>query len=359
MENVVISVNTDGLPRTTSVARSKARTLQTIIGVVISICCIAFMVWRIDFRQVGIAIASFHWPYLLVGLAALLVGYTARILRWSLMLRATGAVAPFRVCAAPFLGSIALNNVLPARLGDVVRALVFPSALGITKTVSTGSLVLERLTDLASVLCFLMIAIIWHPEVAIPDTMKWSAAALVVFTLAGLVVVVLLSGPLSRMCMRLSESSFGRSSALLNKVLGASGLLLVSFGAMSRLRVFAPVLLLSAIVWAGEAGLFWSFLAGFDITFSLASAALVMGIATLATLVPSSPGYVGPFHLAAYAATTILGSSADVAASFAVLAHAGIWLPTTLAGAVAILANPRLFSGVDRAGTAGDKAEQA
>jgi hypothetical protein len=114
---------------------------------------------------------------------------------------------------------------------------------------------------------------------------------------------------------------------------------------MSRPPVLAIVVVLSALVWAGEAGWFWAVLAGFGISASPAAAGLVMAMATLATLVPSSPGYVGPFHLAAFAAVTILGSSPEVAASFAVLAHAGIWVPTTLAGAISILANPGLFGG--------------
>ena len=71
-----------------------------------------------------------------------------------------------------------------------------------------------------------------------------------------------------------------------------------------------------------------------------------MAIATLATLVPSSPGYVGPFHLAAFAGITFLGGTNEQAASFAVLSHLGVWVPTTLAGAVAIASTPDMFRGL-------------
>jgi uncharacterized membrane protein YbhN (UPF0104 family) len=121
--------------------------------------------------------------------------------------------------------------------------------------------------------------------------------------------------------------------------------LLASFQAMSRAPVLVGIFALSLLAWAGETGLFLAFLKGFGISATPASAAIVMTMATLATLVPSSPGYVGPFHLAAYAAMTILGSPADMAASFAVLTHAGLWLSTTLAGGIAILSNPGLFGG--------------
>jgi hypothetical protein len=319
--------------------------MRNILGVAVSAACIAFMVWRIDFHQVGTAIASFRWSYLLVGLLALVVDYSVRILRWRIMLGAAGAHTSFSRCVAPFLGSIALNNVLPARLGDAIRAFVFPSALGITKTASTGSLVLERLMDLATLLCFLTLAIMAFPNATIPESIKVSAISLAAVTLVGLISVVAFSGPLARLAAFGAARDYGRRTELARKLLLALQSLLVGFRAMSRPRVLIIVIVLSALVWAGEAVFFWAFLAGFGISASPAAAALTMAIATLATLVPSSPGYVGPFHLAAYAATTILGSSPEVAASFAVLTHAGIWLPTTLAGAVAILANPSMFGG--------------
>jgi uncharacterized protein (TIRG00374 family) len=320
--------------------------LRNIIGFGVSAACIAFMAWRIDFHQIGTAISSFNWPYLIIGFSSLAVGYSMRILRWSIMLRAAGAQLSFSRCVAPFLGSIALNNVLPARLGDVIRAVVFPAALGITRTASTGSLVLERLIDLATLLCFLTVALLAFPNANVPDGVKFSATTLAVLTFMGLLAVVALSGVLSGLCLRWSDRDFGEYGSFVRRALVAVSSLLTSFKAMSRPPVMAYVVVLSALAWAGEAGLFWALLAGFGISASPAAAGLVMAIATLATLVPSSPGYVGPFHLAAFAATTILGSSPEVAASFAVLAHAAIWLPTTLGGAISILANPDLFGGV-------------
>lgn len=319
--------------------------MRNIIGFAVSVACIGFMAWQIDFQRVSTAIASFKWSYLLIGMFALLFDYSIRIMRWSIMLSAAGAHTSFSRCTAPFLGSIALNNVLPARLGDVIRAFVFPSALGITKVASAGSLVLERLLDLATLLCFLSLALLAFPDATVPEGIKLSATILAVVTFVGLISVVVFSGLFAHLALSISTREFGRRTALVRKVLLTLHSLLIGFRAMSRPRVLGVVVVLSALVWAGESCFFWSFLAGFGISASPAAAALAMAIATLATLVPSSPGYIGPFHLAAYAATTILGSPPEIAASFAVLAHAGIWLPTTFVGAVAILTNPGLFGG--------------
>ena len=73
-------------------------------------------------------------------------------------------------------------------------------------------------------------------------------------------------------------------------------------------------------------------------------ALLVMSMATIATLVPSSPGYVGPFHLAAFTAISLVGGTSSQAGSYAIIVHLALWASTTLAGAIAIWLRPNLFS---------------
>jgi len=99
----------------------------------------------------------------------------------------------------------------------------------------------------------------------------------------------------------------------------------------------------SMLVWLGEAGLYYSVLLGAGIDGSLLVALLVMAIATLSTLLPSSPGYVGSFHLAAFTAVSLVGDTAARAGSYAVIVHLSLWLPTTLAGVIAIWISPSLF----------------
>jgi len=325
--------------------RKRGNYARNIAGVVVSGLCIGFMAWRIDFAGAKSAITNFDVSYLAWGVLSLSLGYSARILRWSTMLRAAGADTSPMKCAAPFLGSIALNNVLPARLGDVVRAFVFPSALGISRIVSTGTLVMERLADLATLLLFLLIGLVAYPTARLPESVKLSAIVLSVGAVVALLAIFVFSGPLSSFCFGLARRDFGKHNTIARRLLTGCAALLATFRAMSRPSVLIGIFALSLLAWAGESGLFLAFLKGFGISATPASAAIVMTMATLATLVPSSPGYVGPFHLAAYTAMTLLGSSADVAASFAVLTHAGIWMSTTFAGGLAILSNPGLFGG--------------
>ena len=305
------------------------------VGLLISVACLAFIAQRIDFDEVAKAFRRFEWHYFAVGILSLAFGYAMRILRWSSILNAAGARVSFRMCAAPFLGSIALNNVLPLRLGDVVRALVFPASIGVPRTVATSSLVMERLVDLMTLLMCLAVSLYVGRYLNVPEWVKESALLLASLGSVTLIAIFFLSGAIAR---RLA----GMPSALLKTVAA----LLNGFDAMSRLPVLLLVFGLSLLVWIGEAGLFYSLLLGFGLDATPAAATIIMAIATLATLVPSSPGYVGPFHLAAFAGISLLGGTNEQAASFAVLSHLGLWVPTTLAGAVAIALVPNMFKGL-------------
>lgn len=315
----------------------RGKWISLALGTLISIACLAFIVQKIDAAQVKLAFQRFEWHYFAIGVGCLAFGYAMRILRWARILNSAGARVRFRTCAAPFLGSIALNNVLPLRLGDVVRALVFPTSIGVPRATSTSSLVMERLVDLMTLILWLSASIMVSRHLSVPGWIKETAMTLAVIGTLSLIGIFLLSGAIARRLKPLK----GRAAEALTS-------LLEGFEAMSRPRALASLLGLSLLVWVGEAGLFYCLLIGFGLEATPAAAVIIMAIATLATLVPSSPGYVGPFHLAAFAGISLLGGTNDQAASFAVLSHLGLWVPTTLAGVVAIAANPKMFKGLRR-----------
>jgi hypothetical protein len=54
---------------------------------------------------------------------------------------------------------------------------------------------------------------------------------------------------------------------------------------------------------------------------------------TLATLIPSSPGYVGTFDYFAILGLTAFGAHRIAATAFAMVVHLMLWLPVTVVGA--------------------------
>jgi glycosyltransferase 2 family protein len=326
----------------TPLARSGWR--GKLVGFSISIACIAFIGWNIDLNEVKIALSKFDWAYLFGGVASLAAGYSMRVLRWKTLLVAGGAQVSARQCAAPLLGSIALNNVLPMRIGDLVRAFVFPKSIGVKNTTATGSLVMERIIDLMTLLICLGIGLITNPKIQMPTWLVQAVSTLAIAGSLALLFMFFFSGQLSQFFFKKANAPQVTDISKKKRVFNSLATLFKSFESMSRPSVLAFITIFSMFIWLGEAGLYWALLRGFGIDASLYSGIIVMAIVTLSTLVPSSPGYIGPFHLAAYTAISMLGGTPGQAASFAVISHLGVWFPTTLAGAIAIMFNPQLFS---------------
>ena len=310
----------------------------------ITLLCLFIFIRQLNFTDVLEAFTNFHWPYLILGLILLAFGYAMRIIRWSMMLKATGADATFRNCSAPFLVSIALNNVFPLRVGDVVRALVFPKSMGITKTTAISSLIVERLIDLVTLLASLAIGLFAIQAITIPYELKATAVTLASIGGVALTLGFLFSGVMGNFFDGLAATTSG--TTILNRIYKTLGELLNRFNVMSRPKVLLVILIVSTFVWIGEAGLFYFILRGTGLESSPMIALLIMAMATLSTLVPSAPGYVGPFHLAAFTAISLLDGTVAQAGSYAIIVHLAVWIPTTLSGVLAIYIRPDLFSAV-------------
>lgn len=314
------------------------------IGVAISLLFLWLTFRQVDIEEASEALRDIEWKYIALGVISLAVGYAVRVQRWAVMLRASGARIRSLSCSAAFLGSMALNNTLPFRAGDVVRALIFPNAINVSRSSATASLLLERLADLVILLsglgaCLWISSMIELPEWLLNSILSVSA-------LAGFVLILffLVDSIVYRFAISARSLFEERKFQLLTRATGALITVVDALRQMTRFRVLPHLLLLSVLAWVAEAGLFWLFMIGMDIEpHRFSFAILVMTIAALSTLIPSSPGYIGPFHFAISSTLLLAGVSSGQAASYAVLTHLGIWLPTTVAGWLILMFNPGLF----------------
>jgi hypothetical protein len=65
----------------------------------------------------------------------------------------------------------------------------------------------------------------------------------------------------------------------------------------------------------------------------ISASLLTTGVANLATLIPSSPGYVGPFEAGVVLVVNgALGINKSLALSYAVVVHAALYFPITIWG---------------------------
>jgi uncharacterized protein (TIRG00374 family) len=321
-----------GLPR---VRRGPTAWLKPIIGIAIS----AFFIWlalrNLSLHDIGTALAGADWRLVALALPCLAIGYTARITRWWVMLRPSAPDLRWTSAASPFLISIAANNVLPLRIGDVLRLFAFRGRPGLEAGRVGGTLLVERLLDLFVLLAIFALVLPYVPASAdnarIVTAATWAALAGAVALLG----LVLLPAIERLVLSRIAQIPAVRGSALAGKLLGIVSALVDTLVRLGRPSRIAALILLSLAAWLFEGGVFVAAAGAAGVPLSLQGSFFALAVATLSTLLPSSPGYVGTFHFFGMQAAMAFGAAQPNAAAFAIIAHLMLWLPTTAAGLIA------------------------
>jgi len=317
----------------------KARHLAQVLGgIVVGFFFLWLLFRKIDLADVGAAFAQAHVAWIVAAVICFGCGYAFRIERWRLMLLADNAGLRWAQCAGPFMASVATNNVLPLRAGDILRASAFNRRLGVTGATSVTTLVVERLLDLLMLLCFLGVTLgIFGLESS--RLVGFGSGVLIA---AGLVILLTLILPSLFSPLALGLAALvGRLIPRLGEALtGIVRQIFLALDHSSGAPVMARLLACSAAAWLLEGLVFWCSALALPSLVEPLAAWLALPVGTLATIVPSTPGFAGSFDFFTAKAMQLLGNPAATATAFAVLVHGVLWLPPTLAGGLYLLLHP-------------------
>lgn len=311
---------------------------RTLVGFAITAVFIFLVARQLSPAQVLDALSTLNPAWLAAAVLSLVAGYLLRIVRWHVMLRAQASDVSLFGCAGPFMISIALNNTMPLRAGDVVRIFAFRDRLGLQPSFVAGTLLVERILDLCVLLCLFFLTLTWVPSTAVPQTLVTMAGWFAVAVVLALGVVFLV--PLQ--VRRLVDLVAGRGALGGNRIVavlaGIAGNILDSFIRLrSGGRAFL-LLLITVLSWLFEGGVFVATLMAIGLDQPPTVGLFTMTAATLSTMIPSSPGYVGTFHYFAIEALKAFGTGAAMAGAFAVAVHLILWVTTTLVGTLFLAA---------------------
>jgi len=312
--------------------------LRTVAGLIIAAAFLWLAFGRVDWSAIGAVMSGATTGPLILGLIALAAGFFVRIVRWWTMLRALEPAVPLRACARPFLLSLAINNTMPLRAGDVVRAVGFREALRSPVMRVVGTLVIERVLDLFVLVALFFIGLLAVPAGTIPPAFVTTAALLGGAALMGLLVLVFAPTVLRALADRVTSSRLLAERAWTPRLREAAHRLVDTFALVrSPARAF-QLLALSVLAWVLEGAMYACVAWALHVGGSLVAPWFAAATGTLATLIPSSPGYVGTFDYFAILGLTAFGARRVQATAFAMVVHLMLWLPVTLVGAAFLIA---------------------
>ena len=315
----------------------RPRTLPRYALAAVGLCISAVLAWLAS-RSVDphAFVASFRrteWWYLLPSGATLVAAVLARWLRWWLLF-APGRRPPLGALGRAFLIGHLFNNLLPARPGELARAVALRREAGTPVVESLATTAAERVYD---VLALVVLLVASAPFAPVGRDARTAAVAAGTIAAAALVAVV----------------GFGRDGARLERVLSRlprlsaetahhwSGHVVHGVVSLRDRRVAVPAVLLTATSWVLLALSGWALLLAFHLHVGFVAGLLVVVAANLALLVPASPGGVGVFEAAAVSVLAGFSVDRSAALSYAVALHGLNFFPYVLVGAFALLRHTR------------------
>jgi len=342
------------------------------------------------------ALSGVNFWYLAPAVLVYFVGVAIRGLRWQRLLLPVEKIS-VRQALALLIVSYTVNNIIPARMGDVMRVFLLARETGIRKSVSLATVVLERLLDVLAILAII---------VACTVVLSWPSPLLTALRIAAVLAIVatgLLILVATHRSQRLQQGH-GRArtvrralaltvllAALLGSafaefwelvpgsfrvpLIGASIVFLLAVFAAAtiargyllslplRLSLLLPgrlgyhtvgmarsfveglqslrsprrlveIVLLSLASWLVEGLAYYVIARSMGMDASVLIFLLAMGVINIFSAIPSSPGYIGPFEFAGKLVLTQFGISAEVAVAYLLLVHALLLLPVIVLGGV-------------------------
>jgi uncharacterized protein (TIRG00374 family) len=312
------------------VARLSGGTGRAVIGLVVSVLALAFIVRQVDLARTLDILSGAALGWLAVMLLFQAADVVLRAIRWQRLVEPIHHVRFLPITGYLLIGYLA-NNVLPARLGELVRCHYLGDREGISRTTTLGTVVVERVVDTAVVVVIASLAIlVLHVRGLV------ASAVLIGLAITGLLVVLLALGvaahrlPGADRVVGFAER-WPRVRELAGKLRGG-------LAVAGRPRTLVEALLLSFAAWGATVVAFEAAGQSLGVQMTTAQASLLAAGVALASAIPAGPSNLGTFDLAAVEIAATFGLDRETALALALVAHASILLTTSIGGAISLLA---------------------
>lgn len=312
------------------------------------LCAFAlFLLWffgrNLNWQEVADSLRKANALYITLAVLIICLGYLLRAFRWKVLLAPITETSLKELFATTTVGFAAVFFV--GRAGEIVRPMWLPMRdPRVRPSSALVTLVLERVLDLAALICFFSVTLIWFDppsESKVLYAAQFSKVKLlgnimlggVVAGIVGLIIYHRWSVPIIAWFERVTDVRFVPKR--LRRVF--ISLLVQLESALAILKSFREifwVVFWTAVLWLSIAIPTWFVILAFNLPHSipLAGAMFVMFWAAMGSLIPTPGGAAGAFHAVTAGALIFLGIDANDAAAVSIIMHLVYFAPALIFG---------------------------
>ena len=287
--------------------------------ILLTIAVFAGLVGYGDFRKIGTHLAEFPYPFLVAAFALACANFALRFARWAYYLKVLDLHPRASVSVLVFLSGLAMA-ITPGKAGELYKCYLLRDRAGIPLSASVPVVVMERLTDLVSVVLIAILGLALLPPVVV-----WVVGGVLILCMLVVIPIVtrlwddLLSLPVLRRWKDDLETS--RDSL---RTLVQPNVQFVSIG-------------LGLVAWIGEGLALWLIMYGLNSDVGIFEAIPVYAAATLVGAITTLPGGLVGTEGSMVAMLQQSGAAREIASTGALLVRlATLWF-AVIVGLAALL----------------------
>lgn len=320
-----------------------------LIGFGISFLLLFLLFRKIDVNQLFVTLKTLDYRYLAAAVVLTLISYSSRAIRWHYLILPQKVAAPRNLLSATIICYMA-NNLLPARLGELARAIVFARKEKLEVSAVFATLVIDRLFDGFSVLVILVFTFF---TVNLPPGMESLQQGLITggyVTSAIYIAVIVFLVFLKRSTVK-TLNFIGIVLKPFPKIVADKSVpLLTAFISgiqlPSKPTELLSIILSSAFIWFTATLPIDLVLKAFNIDLPLTASLFILVFLVFAVMVPASPGYVGTYHAACMYGLMAFAIPKEQALSVALVVHAIAFFPVIFLGLFFLWSEKISFSSI-------------
>lgn len=319
------------LPGRKSEQPRRRRVTQITLGAVVSLAFLWLAFRGVNWRDAWEMVRQANPWLLAASLGTVMLSTVIRADRWRLMFWPRYPALRLRNFVSVFLIGQVINAVIPARAGEVARALLIGASERVSRALALWTAVLEKVLDAACLLAFIFALSFLVPLPAWLQRSGWilTMALGVVCVAVGLAVVW--HEQVARWIKWADEHVAPLRRLPLHRLLSS---VVESLGLVRQPQAFLGLALWSVAAFLSAAATNWLTARALGIDLSFTASLLLISVLQVSAVVPipTSPGRVGVFHYLVVITLAIFGVPRDLALSYGLVLHVMTYLPMIVGG---------------------------
>ncbi len=310
------------------------------LGLLISALFLFLAFREVDLARTWAVIRSANLFHLSLAVMITFFHFVIRAWRWGILLEPIKKTGYLNRLSSIFIG-FAANCLLPARLGEFIRANYLGNQENISGSSAFGTVVVERLFDGFTLLLILLIGLIYttFPEKwqSVSSSLRGAGYLMLLFYIF---LIIFLVG--FKYKARLFLTLFDRILFFLpqnprSKMIDISWNFSLGLVLTKNPYRLAQAIFYSLILWFLSLCQIQLVENAIGITLPFIATFLILAVTQFGVAIPSAPGYIGTFHLAVQYGFLFYGVGREEALSAAIIWHAAFFFPTILFGLISFL----------------------